>query len=81
MPCPKCQGILKLEGDYWVCQSCPYRRERIKPMPTYEDLLQENIKLRHIIKRVDNYFDDKLIHPLSLHRDIKELLGGLPETR
>jgi len=61
-----------------ICTNCgkvsPYQ-----PMPSYDQLLQERIKLTNILVKVDNYFDDKLVHPSLLHRDIKSLLKSLPE--
>ena len=55
MACPRCGSEMKIEGIYKICTNphCTYRYEVPVKMPTYEDLLKENKKLKEHIAELE----------------------------
>jgi len=50
LSCPKCDLPLFRNGDYFECKKCGYRRQVVKHLPTYAELLEENRKLKEDVK-------------------------------
>ena len=52
--CPRCEGNLTLKEDQWTCLNpwCGYWREKIKPVLTQAELLEENKKLKETIAKL-----------------------------
>ena len=62
MQCPKCKWMMHEEDDvsifggkYWICNNpeCGYMRAIVKLLPTYEELLEENKKLKKTIEQMN----------------------------
>lgn len=50
--CGKCGTEMERREDWWHCPKCGFGREVAKKLPTYEELLEENKRLKEQIKKL-----------------------------
>lgn len=56
LSCPKCNAPLVIKGNELVCarETCGYRRDIPRRVPSQDELLEENIKLRDRITELED---------------------------